>query len=748
MERNLTPHPDLLIKQYQALLEVSESIARHLDLDGLLRDLAHRLPRVVDVNFVALSLHDPVRNVMQLHNIQANVPADLVGGHEEPVEETPAGLVWQTQQPILVVDIAQELRWEKVILRMQEDGIHSFCIVPLTTALRRLGALGFASLKKEAYSGADVEFLQQIAKQIAVAVDNVLHHQDLIGDRDRLRLLLEVSESIAVHRDLNELFHDLAQRLPRIVPFDFINVVLHDPTREVMRLHILAAPEASTISPGMETPVDESPGGLVWKTQQPLTVDDIIGEVRFPKLMAMMRENGVQSFCMVPLTTALRRLGAMGFGSLQKKVYQQAELGFMQQVAKQVAVAVDNVLHDESAGAAQQQLARERDRQQLLLEVNNAVVSNLDLDEVFMAVSACLRKVIKHDGSSLVLYEPETSQYRVHVLDFTKNTSVIEEGQANPQCKGPASIAITSRKPAIFSEEDLKTLSLDSKVCAHVLDEGVKSLCSVPLLSHRGARGALNVGRRRADAFAEDEIELLTQVAQQVVIAVDNAVAYRQIEELKDKLAEEKLYLEEEIKTEYNFEEIVGESSALKRVLKQLEIVAPTDSTVLIQGETGTGKELVARALHNLGARRERTFVKLNCAAIPMGLVESELFGHEKGAFTGAIAQKIGRFELANGGTLFLDEIGDVPLDSSRSCCAFYKNRNSSDWAVRGPYAWTCVSSPPRIVICVRWSLTSSFVAICITGSMYSRSTCRRCGSASRIFPRWSGTSLQSMRGG
>jgi formate hydrogenlyase transcriptional activator len=663
MERNLTPHPDLLIKQYQALLEVSESIARHLDLDGLLRDVAHRLPRVVDVNFVALSLYDPVRNVMQLHNIQANVPADLVGGHEEPVEETPAGLVWQTQQPILVVDIAQELRWEKVILRMQEDGIHSFCIVPLTTALRRLGALGFASLKKEAYSGADVEFLQQIAKQIAVAVDNVLHHQDLIGDRDRLRLLLEVSESIAVHRDLNELFHDLAQRLPRIVPFDFINVVLHDPTREVMRLHILAAPEASTISPGMETPVDESPGGLVWKTQQPLTVDDIIGEVRFPKLMAMMRENGVQSFCMVPLTTALRRLGAMGFGSLQKKVYQQAELGFMQQVAKQVAVAVDNVLHDESAGAAQQQLARERDRQQLLLEVNNAVVSNLDLDEVFMAVSACLRKVIKHDGSSLVLYEPETSQYRVHVLDFTKNTSVIEEGQANPQCKGPASIAITSRKPAIFSEEDLKTLSLDSKVCAHVLDEGVKSLCSVPLLSHRGARGALNVGRRRADAFAEDEIELLTQVAQQVVIAVDNAVAYRQIEELKDKLAEEKLYLEEEIKTEYNFEEIVGESSALKRVLKQLEIVAPTDSTVLIQGETGTGKELVARALHNLGARRERTFVKLNCAAIPMGLVESELFGHEKGAFTGAIAQKIGRFELANGGTLFLDEIGDVPLE-------------------------------------------------------------------------------------
>lgn len=230
-------------------------------------------------------------------------------------------------------------------------------------------------------------------------------------------------------------------------------------------------------------------------------------------------------------------------------------------------------------------------------------------------------------------------------------------------CKAPAAAAITTKKPAVFREQDLKSLSADSKVCERLLDEGVKSLCCVPLLSHNRALGSLNVGRRREDAFAQDEIDLLSQVAQQVAIAVENALAYRQIGELKDKLAEEKLYLEDEIKTEYNFEEIVGESPALKRILKQLEIVAPTDSTVLIQGETGTGKELVARVLHNLSMRRERTFVKLNCAAIPMGLVESELFGHEKGAFTGAIAQKIGRFELANGGTLFLDEIGDVPLE-------------------------------------------------------------------------------------
>src|SRR5262245_21692643 len=243
--------------------------------------------------------------------------------------------------------------------------------------------------------------------------------------REQYRALLEVAEAIAMHRDLEGLFHDLAQRLPCIVPFDYFNLVLHDPAREVMRLHLLVTPEPSTISPGLELPVDESPGGLVWTTQQPLMVEEVELESRFPMLTLMLLENGVQSFCSVPLTTALRRLGAMGFGSMHRRVYPEAEIRFMQHVAKQVAVAVDNVLHDESARAAQRHLTHERDRVRLLLEVNNAVVAHLSLDELFPAVSACLRKVIQHDGSALVLYDPETRRYRVHVLSFANNESFI-----------------------------------------------------------------------------------------------------------------------------------------------------------------------------------------------------------------------------------------------------------------------------------------------------------------------------------
>jgi formate hydrogenlyase transcriptional activator len=484
----------------------------------------------------------------------------------------------------------------------------------------------------------------------------------------QLALLLEVSESIASHRDLNELFRALGQRLPRIIPSDYVSIVLHDPERGIMRAKTVVKPESVTTVNGYgeETDVENAPAGMVWKTQRPFVADGATVARLFPQLSPVIRQYGVQSYYGLPLTSALRRLGSIEFVSRTPQAYGQADLKLMQQVANQVAVAVDNVLNSESARVAQQQLGRERDRLQLLLDVNNAVVSNLGMDALFSAVVECLDKAIQHDGCSLLLFEPDTGEFRCHVLFKHRRSdedSFVEEKRSCHDMKSPASIAFNTRQPAVFGEEGLRTLSSDSKIAKHLLDEGVKSVCCVPLISHDRVLGTLNVGRHVENAFTPDDVKLLGQVGQQIAIAVENGQAYRQIAELKEQLSKEKLYLEDEIRTERNFEEIIGESAALRHVLQQIEIVAPTDSTVLIQGETGTGKELIARAIHGASGRRSRTFVKLNCAAIPSGLLESELFGHEKGAFTGAIAQKIGRFELANGGTLFLDEVGDIPLE-------------------------------------------------------------------------------------
>ena len=473
--------------------------------------------------------------------------------------------------------------------------------------------------------------------------------------------LLEVSEAIALHRELGALFQDLSRRLRGVIPFECISLVLHDPAREVMRLHLLESAGPNGCAPGIEMPVDEAPGGWVWKMQRPLLIPDITREARFPKVIRMMRDQMVRSFCIVPLTTSRRRLGAMGFGSFHEGAYDEADLEFLQQVARQVAIAVENALNYEAAQSYQEQLTRERDRLRLLLDVNNAVVSTLDLRELFTAISANLRRVFRADMVSLGLYEAEKNEMRLHALDFPGGKGLFQEGVVCGKEESPLTQALRSRRPVIHSAADFEKLS--PEIGRVILGEGIQSACCVPLISHDRLLGTLNLASRSREAFSPDDVDLLGQVATQVAIAVENALAYRQIADFKNKLAGEKLYLEEEIRTEYNFEEIVGESAALKRVLKQVEIVAPTDSTVLIQGETGTGKELIARALHHLSGRRERTFVKLNCAAIPTGLLESELFGHEKGAFTGAIALKVGRFELAHGGTLFLDEVGDIPLE-------------------------------------------------------------------------------------
>jgi formate hydrogenlyase transcriptional activator len=481
---------------------------------------------------------------------------------------------------------------------------------------------------------------------------------------ERQAALLQVSQSISTHRDLAALFRDLAQRLPAVAPFDFIGLVLHNPSTDMMQVHILETASAGPLGKrldGLQLPIDQSSSGWVWTHQQPLIIPALSEETRFTMGMAALREIGVESVCLFPLTTAMRRLGAMGFGSMKAGAFSDDDVEFLNQVARQIAIAVENALNYEEAREAQSQLATERDRLHLLLEINNAVVSHLELRDLFDSLTASIRRVLKADVVSLTLLEPTTNELRLYALDFPGRQGFIEEGTTCTLCGCPSTEAIAGRKAVVLSRADLERS--ESTVSKRLVAEGVKTACCVPLLLRDRPLGALNVGSLQEDAFPPADAELLSEVGKQIALAVANSMAYQEIAALKDKLAKEKLYLEEEIQTAYNFEEIVGDSRALKEVLKQVQTVARTDSTVLILGETGSGKELIARALHNLSDRRERTFVKLNCAAIPTGLLESELFGHEKGAFTGAIATKMGRFELADRGTLFLDEVGEIPLE-------------------------------------------------------------------------------------
>jgi formate hydrogenlyase transcriptional activator len=481
------------------------------------------------------------------------------------------------------------------------------------------------------------------------------------SSQQRHRALLDVSEKIAAHRDLSALFHALAETLHGLVHFDYLNLVLYDAVRQRMRLHVLETSEPVTIQPGREFPVEDSPGGWVVTNQRPLVVPDINKETRFSEAIELMRQAGVRSFCALPLTTAHRRLGTIGFGSTREYAYTGDDLEFMAQVAAQIAVAVDNALNYQNAQEYQRQLARERDRLQVLLDVTNALVSNLDRRELFATISSALRRVIEHEFTSLALLESGNEMLRVVVYPKSGGASPVPEDKRVPVEGSPVARVLATRKPLLFDRQELERFPREG--VRRMLSVGIRSAICVPLINHDRILGTLGVASLREQAFTQEDVDLLAQIASQIAIAIENTLAFEQIEALKDKLAEEKLYLEDEIRTEYNFEEIIGDSTALKRALREVETVAPTDSTVLILGESGTGKELIARAIHNLSARRARTFVKINCAAIPTGLLESELFGHERGAFTGAIAQKVGRFELADRGTLFLDEVGDIPLE-------------------------------------------------------------------------------------
>jgi formate hydrogenlyase transcriptional activator len=468
------------------------------------------------------------------------------------------------------------------------------------------------------------------------------------SDTRRYEAIVRISEAIAACREPEQLATTLADEIGKFLNFDHLYlVVLKESSKEIEYLLWGKSP-----IPSPDLPMEELPTWSAINSRDPQHTPDWNTEERFPRFKEYAKKIKLGSSIRVPLVTPHRRLGVFGIIRDLVNPFSDEEIDLLRLIGRVVAFALDDGLN---LRRSQQQ----NERLKLLLNLTSRITSNLKFRELLREIAANIREVIHADAAGIAFYDAASAKSRIYVVDFPNARGFVkEEILVTP---GDAFMrAWESSKPVTLAANDRRELG--TEIYELVVAEGLNAHCLIPLVSRDRPVGVLILARR-GEGFTDEDVDFLREASGQIAIAIENALAYHEISQLKDKLAQEKLYLEEEIRSEMNFENIIGNSPALKHVLELVETVAPSDSTVLLLGETGTGKELIARAIHDRSRRNERTFVKLNCAAIPTGLLESELFGHEKGAFTGAITQKVGRMELADQGTLFLDEVGDIPTE-------------------------------------------------------------------------------------
>jgi len=482
-----------------------------------------------------------------------------------------------------------------------------------------------------------------------------------IGEAERHRTLLEINNALISTLDRDALFRATARALRRVLPFDRTAIFLHDPERDVLKLFILdSSLPSSYFTVGLELPPGDSHVGRVFQSRETFLRRDLERERRFPA-EDLAYGDGVRSYVIVPLIVRGTAIGTLAVASTTANQYDQADADFLQEAANQIALVVENMKAFEAITALNARITAAGERARTLLEVNNAIISNLTREALFHRVCEALQRVIRFDRVALALHEPERDVIRLVAFEGAFLSEHFTVGQTFDPKDSHFGLAFRTHRPLVRRDLQIEAQFTSERRAAQ---EGIRSICTVPLITRGRAIGAVNLASRTQDQYSEADAEFFQEVANQVALAVENMKAYEEIATLKTRLEDENVYLQEEIQREHNFVEMVGNSAALLVALRKVEQVAATDSTVLISGETGTGKELIARAIHGRSARRGRALVKVNCAAISAGLVESELFGHVKGAFTGAIERRVGRFELAHGGTILLDEVGELPLET------------------------------------------------------------------------------------
>ena len=457
----------------------------------------------------------------------------------------------------------------------------------------------------------------------------------------RYEALISIAVAIGARHEIEGVFSALSAELPRVVNFDFIGLSRynHETSSVDWRLCRANGVIERDVIDGTQ---EETITAWVYEHRKPLIVPNLNQESSLHRRVTQFAGEGIQSLYAAPLTCADGCLGCFAIGSKQPAAYSQEDLRFLSLVTDMIATVLDNAISFDSLRRTQDNLKAEKGRLLQLLDLSGQIISNLEIGHLLRTSSAMVRRMIRCDAVAIHLPDKESSSLQLFAIDSQEHASRDEE--SNGRTEGSTSgeevcEVFRSRKP-ILSRDNARYV--------------------LPLISRNRVFGVMELAQQKEQVL---DAQFVIQIANQVALIIDNALTYAEIKELKEQLSKEKLYLEDEIRSEQGFEEIIGRSSVIRGVLRMIETVAPTDSTVLIYGETGTGKELVARAIHERSSRHSKAFVKLNCAAIPTGLLESELFGHERGAFTGAIMQRIGRFELANHGTAFLDEIGEISLE-------------------------------------------------------------------------------------
>jgi formate hydrogenlyase transcriptional activator len=654
--RRLAAYEDLL----QRVGEWSDVRTR----DELFERLSSAARELAPDEAVGVWMYEP--SDQMLHRGMAEGPETVrLASIAVPLDFGPGGRTFQSQRSVAVRLEAKPT--PPVAALLFDAGFRAMCMVPASTEDARYGIFGVASRDVDCFAPEVVAVLEQIGAALARAiartppVDSVVPTPSAATTPgDRAQLLLRLTNAVTSERHLPDLLVTISTLLRETIHHHYASLSIWDEEAQGLRRWAAVLP----------TPVDVvREGQLVDRNDPPWLAfesGDVIvmrggdlDAVNTPATSALVSA-GLRSGVCLPLKTPRGKYGVLNVGSPAENAFPIPEVMLLWQIARQLAVAIENAISFDRAEQYRLEAIAGRDRFKLLLDVNNALVAQLDPGAPWPPVFEVVRRAVDHDYASLLVLDAQRTLHLEAATDY-RERRVFDEPPVVAVDRTPVALAFRQNAPCVVRGTALDQFDADE--IRAMRKAGLQSVCCVPLATRHRVVGALNIASRREDAFSPAEIELLRDIAAQVAIAVENVLAFREISDLKNRLAEEKLYLEDEIKSEHDFKEIVGNSPTLKSVLQQIETVAPTEATVLLLGETGTGKELLARALHDLSGRRERAFIRLSAAALPVPLIESELFGYDKGAFTGAVGARAGRLELADRGTLFLDEVGDMPLE-------------------------------------------------------------------------------------